>query len=265
MIRLGIVVLAASGLFSGGAAAATPLVTGLAVYDVGLDDAKSAGLADIDGTMTVRLERVCEDYVTEAELDARLVGRGGDIAAAPRRLPARRGRRPARLRRHQQLRRSRGRPGQGIATREADGVSVVLEKPQKGTATLDRASAVPAGPDRGGGRGGEGRRDVPRIPHLRRHRQGRGGVDGLGADHARRRRLRGWRVRRGPGLRGHAALADGACYFPPGTGGEQTPAFSTSMVVYENGFAQAAVYDLGEFALRLTLSEFSPLPPKPCP
>ena len=57
----------------------------------------------------------------------------------------------------------------------------------------------------------------------------------------------------------------GMSYFPPGSGGEQTPAFSTSMVVYENGFAQAAVYDLGEFAMSLTLSEFSPIAPKPCP
>jgi hypothetical protein len=54
-------------------------------------------------------------------------------------------------------------------------------------------------------------------------------------------------------------------YFPPGSGGEQTPAFSTSMVVYENGFAQAAVYDLGEIAMQLKLIEFRPTEPKPCP
>jgi hypothetical protein len=40
---------------------------------------------------------------------------------------------------------------------------------------------------------------------------------------------------------------------------------STSMIVYENGFAQAAVYDLGQFAMSLTLTEFQPVPPKPCP
>ena len=57
----------------------------------------------------------------------------------------------------------------------------------------------------------------------------------------------------------------GLSYFPPGSGGEQTPAFSTAMVVYENGFAQAAVYDLGEFAMSLKLSEFRPIAPKPCP
>ena len=54
-------------------------------------------------------------------------------------------------------------------------------------------------------------------------------------------------------------------YFPPGSNaGEQTPTFSTSMVVYENGFAQAAVYDFGQFAMKLTLTEIQPIPPKPC-
>lgn len=54
-------------------------------------------------------------------------------------------------------------------------------------------------------------------------------------------------------------------YFPPSTSGEQTPAFATSAVVYENGFSLGVAYDYQQFAMQLKLAEFKPIPPKPCP
>jgi hypothetical protein len=48
------------------------------------------------------------------------------------------------------------------------------------------------------------------------------------------------------------------------TGGEQTPMFTTEMVLYENGFTLAASYDLGFGSMDLRLVEFKPIPPKPC-
>jgi hypothetical protein len=55
-------------------------------------------------------------------------------------------------------------------------------------------------------------------------------------------------------------------YFPQTSSGEgeQTPMFSTGMVVYENGFTLAASYDLGFGSMKLRLVEFKPIPPVPC-
>jgi hypothetical protein len=54
-------------------------------------------------------------------------------------------------------------------------------------------------------------------------------------------------------------------YFPPSTSGEQTPAFATSAVVYENGFSLGVSYDYQQFAMKLELAEFKPIAPTPCP
>mgnify|MGYP000312142794 CR=1 FL=1 len=265
MIRLLISALAGWGVLAGGAAAQQPLMTGLAIYDVGLDPENTGGLAAITGAMTVRLERDCDAYVTEAELDARLSG--GEGMALPLEVTSRHVESADRLEfditsslAGVEVDRARG-----VATREADGIAVTLEKPKNGTARLDGDVLFPLALIEaaiGAAQAGETFREFRTFDGTGKGREVwtvslliTPAGDAAGEDE----------FAAGLGFADMPHWRMGLAYFPPGVGGEQTPAFSTSMVVYENGFAQAAVYDLGEFALRLTLTEFRPLPETPCP
>ncbi len=250
------------------AAAQAPLVTGLAVYEVGLDPSKSDGLGAIAGTMTATLERDCDTWITEAELDAEIAGPDG--MSLPLRVVSS----------HRETSESLTfdvtttladtvvERASGAATLAADSVSVALTEPEKRdlilpgkvlfpVAMLEAAIAAAKAGETfrefrtyDGSDGGEEAWTVSAL--ITSVRAGSENEDdalfaaGLGFEDMAR-----WRM--------------GLSYFAPRSGGEQTPAFSTSMVVYENGFAQAAVYDLGDLAMSLTLSEFSPIPPRPCP
>lgn len=46
---------------------------------------------------------------------------------------------------------------------------------------------------------------------------------------------------------------------------DQTPEFTISSHVFENGFGLASVYDFGAFAMRLELVDFQKIEPEPCP
>jgi hypothetical protein len=266
-IRLSLAVIAASSALATPALAAEPIVTGLAVYDIGLGPAKDGMISAISGTMSAKLERDCDTYVTEAALEAEISGPGGvtmplsvvsshretadsldfDIATSLSDMVVD--------------------AASGVATRGPGGLSVAVEEPEVRTVALEGAALFPVAmleASIAAARAGETFREfrtfdgtgsgqeVWTVSVLITPAPGAADEDeamfaaGLGFGDLKR-----WRM----------ALS----YFPPSSGGEQTPAFSTNMVVYENGFAQAAVYDLGQFAMRLTLTEFQPIPPKPCP
>lgn len=250
------------------APAEEPLVTGLAVYEVALDPSKSAGLAAITGTMTAKLERACDTFITEAELDAAIAG--GDGLSLPLRVVSS----------HRETASSLAfditttlagtevdRAG-GTATRENSTISVALDTPRKRSLTLAGNALFPVAMLEAAiaaAKAGETFREFRTFDGT-----GEGeevwtvsvlitpaGETDAGDDEAL--------FAAGLGFDDLARWRMSLSYFPPGSGGEQTPAFSTSMVVYENGFAQAAVYDLGEFAMSLKLVEFRPIPAKPCP
>ncbi len=142
---------------------------------------------------------------------------------------------------------------QGTATRSADGVSVALTEPTKRTFAIDRKALFPVAMIEAAiaaAKAGETFREFRTFDGT-----GKGeevwtvsvlitpaGEDDENEDDAL--------FAAGLGFEDMARWRMGLSYFPPGSGGEQTPAFSTSMVVYENGFAQAAVYDLGQFAMQ---------------
>ncbi len=265
MLRPWTCALAAGVAVAGPAIADEPMVTGVAFYEIGLDPSKSSAVGSVVGSMRAQVEYVCDAYVTEAELDAEIAGPDGNRV-------------PLKVVSHHRettgelafdVRTSLANvevdAASGTAVKEAEGLAVTLEEPKGDALILPGKvmfpvemleAAIAAAKD--------GKRFVQYQTF-----DGTGGgsevwtvsvlisppepvadedealfVEGLGFGD-----LAHWRM----------ALS----YFPPGAG-EQTPAFSTRMVVYENGFAQAAVYDLGQFAMKLTLTEFQPIPPKPC-
>lgn len=264
-IRLSLAVLAASVLPLP-VLAAEPIATGLAVYDIGLGPAKDGSVAAISGTMSARLERDCDTYITEASLDAEISGPGG--VAMPLSVVSS----------HRETADSLDfdiatslsdtvvEAASGVATRGPGGLSVAVEEPEVRTVALDGPALFPVAmleASIAAAQAGETFREFRTF-------DGTGNGQevwtvsvlitpaGTAADEEEAMFAAGLGF--GDLERWRMSLS----YFPPG-GGEQMPAFSTSMVVYENGFAQAAVYDLGQFAMRLTLTEFQPIPPKPCP
>ncbi|MCB1502358.1 MAG: DUF1849 family protein [Bauldia sp.] len=265
MGRLSIAAPIALVMLAGDAAAGQQWMTGLAIYDVSLDPDKASGLAAITGTMTVSLERECAAYLTAAELDARLTG--GEGVALPLYVSSRHVETEDRL----EFDITSSLAGididraKGVATRQGNGIDVALEEPGKRTAHIDGDALFPlaliaAAID--AAEAGETFREFRTFDGTGKGEEvwtvsalitpaGDTPEDGEFAAGLGLADMPHWRM--------------GLAYFPPGRGGEQTPAFSTNMIVYQNGFAQAAVYDLGEFALRLTLAEFRPLPEKPCP
>jgi len=54
-------------------------------------------------------------------------------------------------------------------------------------------------------------------------------------------------------------------YFDPNGGGEETPFYTLSFVVYENGIGRSMRIDYGSFKLSGTLTGLEMLPPAPCP
>jgi hypothetical protein len=267
MIRMATAAMAASMALAGPSFAGEPMVTGVAIYEIGLDPAKGAGLATISGTMEAKVERVCDAYVTEATLDAELTGPDGS------RVPL------EVVSRHREtvddlefevstsLADTVVDTARGTAIRDANGLVVELEEPRTDTLILPERALFPMGMLEAviaAAKAGE------TFVQFRTFDGTGGGSDvwtvsvlitpaGAVADEDEAMFVEGL----GFGDLAHWRMA--LSYFPPAASGEQTPAFSTSMVVYENGFAQAAVYDLGQFAMRLKLTEFRPIAPKPCP
>lgn len=265
-LRLPIAVVAAATL-AAPCLAAEPIATGLAVYDIDLGPGEDGAVAAISGTMSAKLVRACDAYLTEASLDAEITGPDGttvplsvvsshretadgldfDIATSLADMVVD--------------------AASGTATRAGEAVTVAIAEPETRTVTLDGPVLFPVAmleASIAAAKAGETFREFRTFDGTGKGQEvwtvsvlitpaGKASDEdeamfaaGLGYEDLDR-----WRM----------AIS----YFPPGAGGEQTPAFSTSMVVYENGFAQAAVYDLGEFAMKLTLTEFQPMKPTPCP
>jgi hypothetical protein len=53
-------------------------------------------------------------------------------------------------------------------------------------------------------------------------------------------------------------------YFPSQAPGESVPAFQSLAMMFENGFANAALYNFSEFATKLKLVDFKPISPTEC-
>ena len=266
------VVLAASipllSLAAPGPAAAEDLITGTATYELSLDASKGTAISSVSGRMIQSIPRNCDSYEMSADLSADLTGVSGaklpltmkstsvedertltfDVTAKAGPIVSERAR--------------------GTATKNADGVTVVLTAPAAKTIELEGDALFPAAMARklvsdakagkrfatyhvfdGGGHGStvwsvSAAIGVPESVQESNEETEFASALGLAA-------LQRWPMR--------------LSYFPStGTTGEPQPAFAADGVVYANGFTSAAVYDYGQFAFRLTLVEFTPAPPTPC-
>jgi uncharacterized protein YuzE len=250
-----------------GAATDSGLVTGSAVYKLSLEDGGGA-MDDVTGSMTTTLTRDCDVYRTEMSLSADFEGPPGAIPMAIDAV-ALEGATTLDFDMTGKLASMEIERAKGTATTAADGVTVVLEEPEAKTRTIDAKAIFPLAMIRqsieaakageslaeftlydGSGHG----RDVWLVsvaigaPAESTHDSDEDApfAAGLGfSDMAK------WQMV--------------FSYFPRGASGDLTPSFASKAIVYENGFAQAASYDFGEFAMHLTLEEFSPIPPVPCP
>lgn len=247
------------------AMAAQPMVTGAAIYEIALDPSKSSTLGSLSGSMRTEVRQVCDAYVTDAELDAVIAGPDGHEVPLKVVSHHRETDKSLDFEVRSSLAGVEVDVAKGAATKEPDGLAVSLAEPKPETLLLpgevmfpvEMLEAAIAAAEDGkrfvqyqtfdGTGGGSQVWSVSALispPDPVADEDEALFVEGLGFGD-----LAHWRM--------------GLSYFPPG-GGEQTPAFSTRMVVYENGFAQAALYDLGQFAMKLTLTEFQPSPPEPC-
>jgi hypothetical protein len=266
MVRIWLAAVAIAG--AAPALAVEPLVTGVAVYEVGLGPSKDGGVADVTGMMTAKIVRECETYITEAELAADIAGDEG--VSLPLKVVSTHRETPTSLAFDITTSLS-GREvdrAVGMATREGDTLTVALDAPSTRQFTIDGDALFPVEMLEAAiaaARAGDTFREFRTFDGTGKGEEvwtvsvllGPAGEDQADEDDTL--------FAAGLGFEDLARWRMGLSYFPPGSGGEQTPAFSTSMVVYENGFAQAAVYDLGAFAMSLKLVEFSPVAPKPCP
>lgn len=249
------------------AMAAPEMVTGAVVYDLTLED-KGGMLSGVTGSMTAQMTRDCDTYWTESSLSAEFEGPTGAMTMEMSSVVSETADSLGFdiLGKFASIEVDRA---EGTATRTEDGVSVALSEPETGTHTVAGDVVFPLGMITGSiaaAKAGESLasfvvydgsghgRDVwlvsviigaPMDPASDEDEEALFAA-GLGfADMAR------WRMV--------------FSYFPREASGDQTPVFTSTAVVYENGFVQAASYDFGEFAIRLTLEEFSPIPPTPCP
>ena len=250
-----------------GAAAAPALVTGSAVYGLSLED-ESGTMGGVTGSMTAVLTRDCDTYRSTTSLVADFEGPMGSLPLdmesdvyekADSLVFDIRGEFAS-----MEIERARGE-----ATRTDGGIAVALTEPKTETRTVDgdvifplammgaAVAAAKAGKTLvdfsvydGSGHG----RDVWLVSVTIGAAPESGDESGDDALFAA-----------GLGFSGMDRWQMGFSYYPADATGDLTPAFSSSAVVYENGFAQAASYDFGEFALRLKLEEFSSIPPEPCP
>lgn len=262
--------LTAGGLFLAGFSVATaePLLTARAVYDIsGTDDESGLGVT-INGTMETALARECDTYLSTFDLEATLEGPG----APPIPLIVKSTHAEDETSLTFELFAATGgitfEKTEGVARKTADGLSVTLSVPKDETFTLPGQSLFPmemveASIDAaksgetfvtfasfdGSGNG----RDVFDVSLV----IGDSGDTTESEDEAL--------FAAGLGFADMQRWPMTYSYFAPEGQDSMAPEFSSQAIVYANGFAQAALHDLGPIAMRMTLVEISPIPSKPCP
>lgn len=261
-LLLALVVIGVSG---GRALAADPLITGVAIYAITLDPGKPGQLADVSGTMEASLTFDCDAYTTDVVLSAKMVPPSGpELPMDLRSTTVERGDTFS-FDIKGTLGAAEFGSAEGQATRSGDKLTVKLTAPAEAThehvgrvlfpveltvAAIDAALKgerfFETGVFDGSGKGDEIWNASVLIADAAKALDEEEALfaAGLGLEDLRR-----WKMT--------------FSYFPPKRG-DETPAFSAGLVVYENGFAQAATYDFGLFAMKMTLTEFKPIPPKPC-
>lgn len=273
MARFAVAVALLTGFVAGvsqAGAAAMPLATGVAVYEVSIKDSSAAtGFVDIRGTLTNSLFQTCEAYRVETEMAVELLSFDGD--ALPMNLKSVNIEEGDRLT-FDVLGEMASIPidrAEGVATRTEEGLSVEMTEPRAETLALEGDILFPVALTNAliaAAKEGE------KLAHFRVYDgsgSGRevlfisvviGTAEDAGDDPDDEALLAG-----GLGFGDIARWPMTFSYFPSETKKTMTPTGSAQSIVYENGFTLAAIYDFGPLSMRLKLVEFRPVAPEPCP
>jgi hypothetical protein len=259
---------AAAGMAATQASAEVALVTGSAVYGLSLED-DSGAMGGVKGSMTAAVTLDCDTYRSVTSLDADLEGPMGTLPLAMKGDVLEnddslvfdiRGKFAT-----MEIERAKG-----TATRTDDGIAVELTEPETTTRTVEGDIIFPLAMLRAAVEAAKAGETLVDFALYDGSGYGRdvwlvsvtiGAAPEAGDDDSGEEAL----FAAGLGFADMQRWQMAFSYYPSDATGDLTPTFSSRAVVYENGFAQAASYDFGEFALRLKLEEFSPVPPEPCP
>lgn len=246
------------------------LVTGAAIYEVSLDDTKAgfaSDLAGLEGTMTVTLTRECRAYRSELDLATTIIGPDGEEVPMSMQSTHVEDETSLDFTLRGEFAMMEIERAKGVAVREGDEIAVSLEEPDADTLTVDGDVLFPMAMTRDLiAAAGDGERFIEyklydgsgfgREAWLVSVVIGEAGEDEEAEDTP---------FAAGLGFADMERWHMTFNYFTPEPADQMTPAFSTSAILYKNGFSQAAVYDFGQFAMGLKLVEFKPIAATPCP
>ena len=252
-----------------GKAVAEDIITGTATYEVSLDSSKGTAVGGVSGRMIQSIRRNCGTYELSADLSADLAGANG--AKLPLRMTstAVEDERTLTFDVSAKFGPVVFEQASGTATKNADGLTVVLTAPEAKTIDLKGDILFPVAIAQ------KLVRDARAGEHFGIYRVFDGGGHGMAAwsvsavigdPSIARESAEEMEFASALGLAALKRWPMRLSYFPAAEAtGEPQPVFAADGVVYENGFTSAAIYDYGQFAFRLTLVEFTPAPPTPCP
>ncbi|MCB1488288.1 MAG: DUF1849 family protein [Bauldia sp.] len=265
---LAIAAAVAVGMAVTDASAEVPLVTGSAVYGLSIEGDGGGAMGGVEGSMTMTITLACDTYRSVTSLDADFDGPMGSLPLSIKSdvlenadslvFDIRGAFALAEIER-----------AKGTATRTDGGISVKLNEPAKETRSVEGDVVFPLAMISAAVEAAKAGETLIDFVTYDGSSNGRGvwlvsvtigPAPEPGEDDSGEEAL----FAAGLGFADMQRWQMTFSYYPRDATGDVTPSFSSRAVVYENGFAQAASYDFGEFALQLTLDEFSPIPPEPC-
>ena len=259
----------AAGLTAGAAApalAADELATGTATYEVYLDPSKPSLFAGLSGRVVSTVTLACHTYHTSLDMIADVVGtKGAPVTLETRALTVEDGD-TLEFDIRNKLGGEEIGHSRGSATRTADGLKVTLEKPARKTIEIKGPALFPMEMVKGAFAAAKSGKTFDQFSVF--DGSGHGArvwaVSAvIGAPRATDPLSEG-RAAWEPALAGLRSWPITFTYFPSQAPGESVPAFQSLANMFENGFANAALYDFSEFATKLKLIEFKPSEPTGC-
>ena len=259
----------AVGLTAGAVApalAAGELATGTATYDVYLDPSKPSLFAGLSGRVVTIVSRTCNAYHTSLDMIADVVGSKGSAVRLETKVATVEDGDTLFFDIVNKLAGEELEHSRGSATRTADGLKVRLESPAKKTIEIKGPALFPMEMVKGAFEAAKSGKTFDQFSVF--DGSGHGArvwaVSAVIGAPRPSDPLAGGRAAWEPGLAGLHSWPITFTYFPSQAPGELVPAFQSLAMMFENGFATAALYDFSEFATKLKLVDFEPIEPTEC-
>ena len=259
----------AVGLTAGAVApalAAEELATGTATYDLYLDPSKPSLFAGLSGRVVSSVSRTCNAYHTSLDLVAEVFGTKGNAVTLETKSITVEDGDTLQFDIQNKLGGEVLGHSRGSATRTADGLKVTLEAPAKKTIQIKGPALFPVEMVKGAFEAAKNGKTFHQFSVF--DGSGHGSrvwaVSAVIGAPRTSDPLAGGRAAWEPALAGLRSWPITFTYFPSQAPGESVPAFQSIANMFENGFANAALYDFSEFATKLKLIEFKPSEPTGC-